>query len=350
MSAEAVLRWAPYVAMVAVTGIYVVFGPIIGLLPVLILGPTLACGYGRVRRTLFAGLLAFVLAVLSAGYAGRIGTVPFDVTIIALVAVTVVGMYIARLRLERERELADVREIAETVQRVLLRPIPRRVRDLSIAVSYTSAFTTARIGGDLLEVLATPYGVRMLVGDVQGKGLEAVEKAAWVLGAFREAVFDERRLGGVSARLESTLSRQLGEEEFVTAVLAEVRPTGIVLLNHGHPPPLLLTGDGEVKPIEPPEEGLALGLTSLGWAPPRPQYVRFVPGDQILFYTDGVIEARDRNGEFYPLAERAGLLRGDEQPQAALDRLKDDLLAHVGGPLLDDAAMLLLRRRAHPHH
>jgi len=349
MSAEAVLRWAPYVTIGTVAGIYVVFGPILGVLPLLTLGPTLACGYGSVRRTLFTGLLALALAVLSAAYTGRIGSVPFDVTIITLVAVTAAGMIIARLRLRREREFANVREIADTAQRVLLRPIPRRVRDLSIAVSYTSAFTTARIGGDLLEVFATPYGVRVLVGDVQGKGLEAVEKAAWVLGTFREAAFDEHRLAGVSARLETTLARQLGEEEFVTAILAEVRATGIVMLNHGHPPPLLLTEDGKVELIEPPEEGLALGLTTLGWAPPKQHYAPFAPGDEILFYTDGVIEARDRNGTFYPLTERASLLCGEE-PQPALDRLKDDLLAHVGGPLLDDAAMLLLRRRRHPHH
>ena len=348
MRSDAILRWAPYVAIATVIVIDVLPGASFGILPLLTLGPTFACAYGSVRRTALAGLAALVVAVLSAAYADRLGSRSLNVTIVTVAAVTGAGMLIARARLRRERELADVREIAETAQRVLLRPIPRRVRDLSIAVSYTSAFTEARIGGDLLEVFATPYGVRMLIGDVQGKGLGAVEKAAWVLGAFREAVFDERHLAGVGDRLEATLSRQLDEEEFVTAILAEVHPTGILLLNHGHPPPLLLGDDGTIEWIEPPTEGLALGLTSLGWAPPKPQQVRFGPGDEILFYTDGVIEARDRNGAFYPLAERARLLLGEE-PQPALDRLKDDLLDHVGGPLLDDAAMLLVQRRRHQH-
>jgi serine phosphatase RsbU (regulator of sigma subunit) len=72
--------------------------------------------------------------------------------------------------------------------------------------------------------------------------------------------------------------------------------------------------------------------------------VPFGEGDRILFFTDGVIEARNRAGDFYPLAERACLLTRDE-PQAALDALRGDLVAHTGGPLLDDAAMLLLHRQ-----
>lgn len=346
----AVLRYAPHVAIAAVAIIDMLAGPGLGFRPLLTLGPTFACAYGSVRRTAVAGVVALVVCVLLLALepAPRLGTGQAYVVLATIAAVTGAGMVVARVRLRRERELANVRQIADTAQRVLLRPIPRRVRDLSVAISYTSAFAEARIGGDLLEVFATPYGVRALVGDVQGKGLAAVESAAWVLGAFREAVFDEPHLSSVGARLEATLARQLDEEEFVTAILAEVDANGILLLNHGHPPPLLLGGGERIEWIEPPEEGLALGLSSLGWAPPKPRRVPFRPGDEILFYTDGVIEARDANGTFYPLAERARLLLGEE-PQPALDRLKDDLLAHVGGPLLDDAAMLLVQRRRHQH-
>ena len=95
--------------------------------------------------------------------------------------------------------------------------------------------------------------------------------------------------------------------------------------------------------MEPPHEGLPLGLGALAADRPKPHRVMFENGDQILLFTDGVIEARNASGEFYPLAERAPLLTADD-PQTALDSLRSDLVRHVGGPLLDDAAMLLLRR------
>ncbi len=348
MPSHAVLRYAPYAAIALVAVIDLMAGPRLGLRPLLTLGPTFACAYGSARRTAAAGGVALAVCLLLALRDNRLTTGPTAVVVTTIAAVTAAGMLVARVRMRREQELSNVRKIAETVQRVLLRPIPRRVRDLSVAVSYTSAFAEARIGGDLLEVFSTPYGVRVLVGDVQGKGLEAVETAAWVLGAFREAVFDEPRLAGVSARLEATVSRQLAEEEFVTAVLAEVTTTGILLLNHGHPPPLLLRADGEVEWLEAQEEALALGLADLGWAPPLAHRVPFRPGDDILFYTDGVIEARNARGEFYPLVERARALIPDD-PYPTLDALTEDLIAYVGGPLLDDAAMLLLRRRGHGH-
>ncbi len=345
MRSDVILRCAPYAVIALVAVIDVLAGPSLGFVPLLTLGPTFACAYGSVRRTALAGATALVVCLLLEAYFGRLGSWQLNVILATIAAVTGAGMFVAHLRLRRERELADVRLVAETAQRVLLRPIPRKVRDLNVAISYTSASAEARIGGDLLEVFSTPYGVRVLLGDVQGKGLAAVETAAWVLGAFREAVYDERDLVAVSGRLETTLARQLDEEEFVTAILAEVDATGVQLLNHGHPPPLLLGGDGQIETIEPPEEGLALGLAALAWAPPKPQRVPFLPGDRMLFYTDGVIESRDAAGTFYPLAERAHLLLSDE-PQPALDRLREDLIEHVGGPLLDDAAMLLLRRRA----
>ncbi|GAB3880252.1 PP2C family protein-serine/threonine phosphatase [Microbispora bryophytorum] len=345
MSSQSVLRTLPFIAISLVVVIDLVIGPTVGFLPLLTLGPTFASVAGGVRRTALVGLLALAICIPLAVYDGLLGKPQNNLTIATIIGVTAASMLASRLRNRRERELANVRLVAEAAQRVLLRPVPRRAGDLRIALSYTSAAAEAQIGGDLYEVVTTPQGVRILIGDVQGKGLEAVETAAWVLGVFREAAYDQPELAEVVERVETSLARHLSGEKFVTAILAEVHEREISLLTCGHPAPVVLRRDGGVHFAEPEEEALPLGLGALGSPRPKPHRVPFGEGDQILFYTDGVIEARDPDGCFYPLAERAHLLRGAD-PQAALDELRADLLRHVGGPFPDDAAMLLLRRNS----
>jgi serine phosphatase RsbU (regulator of sigma subunit) len=188
-------------------------------------------------------------------------------------------------------------------------------------VSYTSAVVEARIGGDLYEVVASPHGIRVIVGDVRAKGLAAVETAAVVLGAFREAAHDEPDLVGLGERLERSVERELEGEKFVTAILAEIGSDHeAVFLNYGHPAPMLVRDDGTADFPEPPSPALPLGLGAHGDAGPRPYRVGFAPGEQLLLYTDGVTEARDEDGHFCPLAERAALLKGPDA-HAALDAL-----------------------------
>jgi serine phosphatase RsbU (regulator of sigma subunit) len=321
-------------------------GPQAGYLPLLTLGPafaSLSCG---TRRTALVGLLALTLCVSLGFYDQVLGRRQHTLMIAAIVGVTAASVLASSIRHERERVLADVRSVAEVAQQVLLRPVPRRIGPIHVAVSYTSAAAEARIGGDLYEAVSVPGGVRVIIGDVQGKGLDAVETAAAVLGAFREAAHDEPDLGGVVARLDATLARRLSGEKFVTAVLAEFGTGDTVsLLNCGHPSPLVLGVDSECFLAEPDDVAPPLGLADLVTSRPRPYAVKFALGDRMLFYTDGIIEARDQAGRFYPLIDRVGVL-GSADPQEALDRLRADVLAHVGGPLTDDAAMLLVGRRA----
>lgn len=338
----------PYVTMAAVTVVDVLSGTDFGFMALIALGPAFASLVGGVRRAVGIGVLAAGLSMLLAVYNGLWNTRQSYVALGVIAGVTAAGLVATLGRLHRERELANVRSIAEVAQSVLLRPVPRRAGHLRVAVSYTSATAEARIGGDLYEVVTGPAGVRVIVGDVQGKGLEAVETAALVLGAFREAAHDEPDLLGVSGRLEKALNRRLSGEEFVTAILAEADSEGkLTLLNYGHPPPLVLRADGSIGLVEVGDYAPPLGLAALGVEGPAPQQIEFGTGDQILLYTDGVIEARDGEGRFYPLQERAFLLKG-EDPEAALEALRLDLVAHVDAPLHDDAAMLLLRTRTTP--
>lgn len=343
-----VLSVLPYGVMSVVAVIDLTAGSSVGFLPLVSLGPAFAGLVGGWRRTALVGVIAMLLCLALGLYDGLFAGRRGWTALASVAGVTVAGLVATVMRQRREAELASVRSIAEVAQRVLLRPVPRSAGHLRVAVSYTSAVAEARIGGDLYEVVASSAGVRVIVGDVQGKGLEAVETAAVILGAFREAAHDEADLTSVGTRLERVADRELQGEKFVTAVLAEVADDhSVTLLNYGHPAPLILWLDGRVRFAAPPSPALPLGLGVHGMSGPEPYAERFTPGAQMLLYTDGVSEARDDTDRFYPLGERAALLK-DPDPELALQTLRGDLVQHAGGPLHDDAAMLLLRYHQDP--
>ncbi|MEU3205370.1 PP2C family protein-serine/threonine phosphatase [Streptomyces cyaneofuscatus] len=340
------LSWLPIVMMAVVAAMDLTAGPEGGFLPLVSLGPAFAGLIGTWRRTALVGGLALLLCAGLGTYDGLFDTRRGYTAMASVAGVTLAGALAAGSRMRREAELAGVRSIAEVAQSVLQRSVPRHVAGLQVAVSYTSAVAESRIGGDLYEVVASPYGVRVIVGDVQGKGLAAVETAASVLGVFREAAHDEPDLTALAARLERTMARETDAEKFVTAVLAEIHPEqgAADFLNCGHPPPMIVRADGSVDFPSPPAYALPLGLGVHGGEPPRTYRSEFAPGDHLLLYTDGVTEARDAEGTFYPLRERAGLLRTPEAEEG-LEALREDVVHHASGPLHDDAAMLLLRHR-----
>lgn len=332
----------PYAVMAVVALVDGVLGASVGLLPLVALGPAFAGLVGTWVRTAVIGVLAVAVVCALGAVDGLFEHRRGFAAVGAVVGVTVAAAIAAITRRRREAELASVRSIAEVAQRVLLRPVPANCGHLRAAVSYTSAVAEARIGGDLYEVVTCPAGVRVIVGDVQGKGLEAVDTAAVVLGAFREAAYDEKSLEEVGERVQRAAERTVSGEKFVTAVMAEFSTGhGAVVLNFGHPPPMVVRAGGTVEFPEPRSYALPLGV-GLRQEPAEPFALDFGPGDQILLYTDGVTEARDTGGTFYPLQGRAALL-ADPDPRRALEALRTDLIGHARGPLHDDAAMLLLR-------
>ncbi|MFD8418685.1 PP2C family protein-serine/threonine phosphatase [Streptomyces sp. NPDC059466] len=314
-------------------------------LSLLAAAPALAATTNGPRGVLCIGLLA---AVLGARLGVRDGVPPGELAAVlsALTAVTLASGLASSLRGRRERVLAAVRSVAEAAQHALLTPIPETVGPFRVAVRYSAAAAEARIGGDLYALVSTPYGVRLIVGDVRGKGLPAVGTAALVLGVFREAAYDEPDLLAVVGRIERSLARNLGGDDFVTAVVAGYGQAGhLEVVNCGHAPPLLVRASGSVVAVEPTHPAPPLGLRALSGEVPSLQVLPFADGDQLLLYTDGVTEARNHDREFYPLAE--GLARHMcDEPARTLDALHDELLAYVGGRLHDDAALLLLRKPA----
>jgi serine phosphatase RsbU (regulator of sigma subunit) len=350
---EQLTRWAPALPVLIVSAVGLTdlagAGDMVWL-PLLAAGPAIAATTNRPRGVLCVGVLAAALGVLLSTR----DAVPGDelaAVLSALMAVTLASCLASALRGRRERVLAAVRSVAETAQHALLKPVPATVGPFQVAVRYSAAAAEARIGGDLYALIPTPYGVRLIVGDVRGKGLPAVGTAALVLGVFREAAWDEPDLLAVVDRIERSLARNLGADDFVTAVVAGYPGAGrLEMVNCGHAPPLLVrrsVGGTVVEPVEPAHPAPPLGLRALAGHTPGLQVLPFADGDQLLLYTDGVTEARDRGRAFYPLHE--GLARhASDEPARTLDALHEELLAHVGGRLHDDAALLLIRKPVLP--
>lgn len=242
------------------------------------------------------------------------------------------------------RRLADTQAVAEVVQRALLRPLPSRLGPLQLETRYLASAPQAQVGGDVYDAAWTPYGIRLMIGDVMGNGLGAVETAGLLLGAFREAAYDEDDLASLAWRLHVSLSRnpRVGDfSVFATALLISVSPMGDVaeVLSCGHPPPLLLRGDRGAREVEISSPLPPLGMLDFCQEHTRVE-VGLRPGDGLLLYTDGFTEARDASGKFFPLAKRAA----HAKPADLIQRLVDDLAAHVGDRLGDDAALVLVRR------
>ncbi|MEU3458363.1 PP2C family protein-serine/threonine phosphatase [Streptomyces sp. NPDC006733] len=258
------------------------------------------------------------------------------------------GLGVNRLIARYGRSLATVRTVAEAAQRAILPTPPERMGPLDIAVRYRAAQSEARIGGDVYAVEDTPYGVRLLIADVRGKGLGAVAAVSVVLGAFREAAEWAPDLPELAGRLEHALiregARRSGEDQsegFTTALVAEFSADcrTLRLLNRGHPAPYLLVG-ATVVALNAAEPDLPLGMGGLDGRRSVPDVHPLPPGGSLLLVTDGVTEARDGAGAFYdPAVQLAG--RGPfHGPSGVIDALVGDVEEWTGGSGTDDMAVL----------
>lgn len=371
--------------------------------PLLAAAPAIACaGTGRRRCVLMGCCCALFALVPIPGE--PIGPGQRAVAGAAIVTVACGSFLLARRRIRLHRTLEELWQIADVAQRVLLRPVPERIGPVATAVGYLAAASGARIGGDFYEVIETPYGLRAILGDARGNGLAAVDAAAAVLGAFREAGAVEPELTAVAVRLDAALARHacalrpggpagcdgepdLRAEDFATAVLVQIPSparanqaasadradysspaensgvTGVVdpanglgraaradlgveLVICGHPAPYLVR-PGRARLLEPDDPAPPLGMRTLTPCPAEvsSSFVVFEPGESLVLYTDGITEARDRFDEFFPLAEvLAGLCVSE--PAQITGMVRERLMAHTRGELHDDAAVLVLRRLA----
>ena len=284
-------------------------------------------------------VISAVMLVLSATNLFGFDQGPAHSVIIHTVGVAVgaaLGIFASIYRIRREHALVESRAVAAVAQRAILPLVPGRLGPFLFASEYRSALREASIGGDFYKVVETPFGVRLIVGDVQGKGLGAVGTAAVLLGCFREWAPEITSLTDLVAVLDARVKTHGDAETFVTAVVATLTDRGLLeLANCGHPWPVHFH-DGEATLAGPRHTTVPLGLSP----EPEVQSVFLTEGDRFLIYTDGLVDNRDASGRWVPL-EDIVTGTGHGRFDTALARLLARLSARVGDPQ-DDMALLLV--------
>ena len=322
-------------AVLAVAGIDIALGPDHVFVTAVVVGPALAAVACRPAVTAAVAAFALVTAVLVGHYfeelVGTDEVVRYSAVLLVGAALTLA----AARRADRERRLVEMTKVAEVAQRTILRSLPASLGPFSFAARYVSASHEALIGGDFYDACETVHGVRAVVGDVRGKGLDAVQLAADVLGAFRAAAHLDA-LDDVVHAVDDAVRRLVGPEDFVTAVFVQFNGDGtICIVNCGHPAPLIVCPTGARFVEAGRTRPLGLDPDATGHVEP------FRPDDRLLLYTDGLIEARDRTGTFFPLERSAVAALGQDTLDEALDVLLKGLVDHAGGQVNDDVAVLL---------
>src|SRR4051812_34512959 len=270
-------------------------------------------------------------------------------------------------RLRRRKTLS----LAAEIQWELLPPLTFGTDRLVITGGLEPAY---EIGGDSFDYAVNPGTADLLVLDSVGHGLPAAVLAAVAVGAYRHARRNAVDLPDIAAEVNAAIAVQFGHSQFATAVLArlDVDTGRLRWINAGHPQPLIVRGSSVVHPPHCPP-ARPLGLQEGG--PPRPLTVgassvvppphcpparplglqegrplccetRLEPGDRLLLYTDGIVEARSPDGEFFGerrLADfvKAAVADGEPAPET-VRRLLRRLLAHQADQLQDDASIVVL--------
>lgn len=346
--------------LLLVVGVEIVEGTGPGVIAWLVIAPFLAAAFAPWRYVVGVGALATALAGLFSfidpGYVTQM-----DIAAIIGMAVATMGaIAVSVIRQNQNERYTELVKLARVAQEAVLRPLGPQVGQVAVAGGYVSASAAADIGGDLYEALDTPFGVRMIIGDVTGKGIDAVRTASLLLGAYRHVAYERSDLRDIVADLDRAVGRVASDEEFVTAALVEERGGTLTVVNCGHPAPLLLR-HGRVISLDPPTTAPPLGLSphlprfrpSEGGLQPRVEHLE--PGDRLLLFTDGLGEARragrtgesptgdrDRRGQFFPIEERAWALLGHGTVEHGLASLQSALVEWVRGQFDDDIALLLL--------
>lgn len=231
--------------------------------------------------------------------------------------------------------------LAASMQWDMLPPVVMRGRRCTVASRLEPAY---EVGGDCFDYALNGDVLDLGLIDAMGHGVSSATIAALALGCYRHDRREGRSLPAMHDSLNDTLERQFRGEVFATGQLAqlELESGMFTWVNAGHPCPLLVRNGSVVKELEGPP-ALPWGLEM---NPAAVYREALEPGDGILFYTDGVVEARSPVGVDFGvdrLADITGQCASDALPaEEVVRRIVDVVLRHQASALRDDATVLLL--------
>ncbi|MFF3372287.1 PP2C family protein-serine/threonine phosphatase [Streptomyces sp. NPDC002680] len=343
-------------ATVLVEFLGVLSGSEVWLLGLLVFLPGTASALCTVRQTRFVAAWAVLVVTTTAVVRDVDEARWLDRLLLVLLTLTlgVTSVYACHRRVRREHEMLRLRSTAVAMQRHILHPLPLVTDDVLVNGVYEPLHEDRLVGGDIYDVVACPWGTRVLIGDVQGKGLAAVGAAFAVIGAFREAAHREPTLTALVDALDAAVVRHNSyaehtgdDERFVTALVIGIdADTEVQAVNCGHVLPHVMHEGSITSPAL--DSGVPLGLAELAVEPSTVDWFPFPDGATLLLSTDGLTETRAGDGTFYPVDERLAK-QLDRSPTELPQALYEDARAFAGhGGLHDDVAVLTVRRS--PRH
>ena len=253
---------------------------------------------------------------------------------------THLGAAIAHAEVAAERD-----RVASALEATLLPPVLPRIAGVDLAARYRAA-GQGDVGGDFYDAFPLGDGRwAVVLGDVSGSGPDAAAVTGVARYSIRAIAPDLPSPAAVLHRLNETLLRQTFDDRFLTAVLVCITPVAggvqVLAANGGHPPALVLHDDETVTAL-----GNAPGML-LGMLPGSDFHdvaVTLRPGDAVVLYTDGVVEARSAGGEQFGQERLARLLSTCAGRSAAGIARRIELAALAHSPdLADDMAIVVLR-------
>jgi serine phosphatase RsbU (regulator of sigma subunit) len=243
--------------------------------------------------------------------------------------------------LRRRRDM----DLAAEMQWSLLPPIAFMTEQTTVAGLLEPAY---EVGGDSFDYALNERVIDLAVFDAVGHGLASSVLASLLMGAYRHGRRNGEGLHQLAASIDRAVREVFGPATFATALLArfDVRSGRLSWLSCGHPAPIIVRrgstlDEVTVRPILP------LGLGYLAEVAGEIGTVDLEPGDGVLLYTDGVVEARSATGEIFGEERLRDLLAREHlaggRPQEVVRRLVRSTMSHAGTRLRDDASMLYLR-------
>jgi sigma-B regulation protein RsbU (phosphoserine phosphatase) len=184
-----------------------------------------------------------------------------------------------------------------------------------------------------------------VLGDVTGHGIDATADMAMAKFVFRSLAREHPDPGDFLSSANDVVVGEIAAGKFITMTYFTIDPRtgGVVAASAGHPAPLIVSADGRVTPLD--VGGLALGVEN------GQEYeedgAQLSPGDAVVVFTDGVVEAR-RDGELYGHERLAEVLAAARTlpPAETARAVVDACRAFAGGELGDDCAVVVIKRHA----